>query len=102
VGVRAATYLFAVSIVPIGLSHIVYVDATAGCVPHWLPAHCAWAYITGAGQVASAGNGCDAIEPDCVCHLLDIRGGSMGGAPNMAGERRRQSPAQSAAGRRDQ
>ena len=52
-GVRAATYLFAVSILPIGLSHIVYVDATAGFVPHWLPAHRAWAYITGAGQIAT-------------------------------------------------
>jgi uncharacterized membrane protein len=52
-GVRAARYLFAVSIVPIGLSHIVYVGATAGFVPHWLPAPRAWAYLTGAGQIAS-------------------------------------------------
>ena len=52
-GVRAARYLFAVSIVPIGLSHIVYLDATAGFVPHWLPAPRAWAYLTGAGQIAS-------------------------------------------------
>jgi uncharacterized membrane protein len=52
-GVRAARYLFAISIVPIGLSHIVYVDATAGFVPHWLPAPRAWAYLTGAGQIAS-------------------------------------------------
>ena len=52
-GVQAASYLFAVSIVPIGLSHIVYVDATAGFVPHWLPAPRAWAYLTGAGQIAS-------------------------------------------------
>ena len=29
--------LFALSIVPIGLSHIVYAEATAGYVPHWLP-----------------------------------------------------------------
>jgi len=52
-GIQAARYLFAISIIPIGLSHIVYVDATAGFVPHWLPAHRAWAYITGAGQIAS-------------------------------------------------
>jgi uncharacterized membrane protein YphA (DoxX/SURF4 family) len=39
--------------VPIGLSHIVYVNATAGFVPHWLPGHGAWVYITGAGQIAS-------------------------------------------------
>lgn len=52
-GIRAARILFAISIIPIGLSHIVYVDATAGFVPHWLPFRKGWAYLTGAGQIAS-------------------------------------------------
>jgi uncharacterized membrane protein len=52
-GARMARILFAVSIVPIGLSHLVYVDATAGFVPHWLPVRKGWAYLTGAGQIAS-------------------------------------------------
>jgi uncharacterized membrane protein len=52
-GARMARILFAVSIVPIGLSHLVYVDATAGYVPHWLPFRKGWAYLTGAGQIAS-------------------------------------------------
>lgn len=52
-GVRWARILFALSIVPIGLSHLVYVDATAGYVPHWLPFRKGWAYLTGAGQIAS-------------------------------------------------
>jgi uncharacterized membrane protein len=52
-GVRLARILFALSIVPIGLSHIVYADATAGYVPHWLPFRTGWAYLTGAGQIAS-------------------------------------------------
>lgn len=52
-GVRYARILFALSIIPIGLSHIVYVDATAGYVPHWLPYRTGWAYLTGAGQIAS-------------------------------------------------
>ena len=52
-GVRMARILFAVSIVPIGLSHLVYVDATVGFVPHWLPFGKGWAYLTGAGQIAS-------------------------------------------------
>jgi uncharacterized membrane protein len=51
--VRMARILFAVSIVPIGLSHLVYVDATVGFVPHWLPFRKGWAYLTGAGQIAS-------------------------------------------------
>jgi uncharacterized membrane protein len=52
-GLKMARMLFAISIVPIGLSHIVYVDATAGYVPHWLPYRTGWAYLTGAGQIAS-------------------------------------------------
>jgi uncharacterized membrane protein YphA (DoxX/SURF4 family) len=52
-GVRAARILFALSIIPIGVSHFVYVTATAGMIPAWLPAHTFWAYLTGAGQIAS-------------------------------------------------
>lgn len=52
-GARMARILFAISIVPIGLSHLVYVDATVGYVPHWLPYPKGWAYLTGAGQMAS-------------------------------------------------
>ena len=52
-GIRMARYLFAISIIPIGLSHLVYADITAGFVPHWLPYRVGWAYLTGAGQIAS-------------------------------------------------
>jgi uncharacterized membrane protein len=52
-GVWMARILFAVSVVPIGLSHIFYVKETAGFVPHWLPCRTCWAYLTGAGQIAS-------------------------------------------------
>jgi uncharacterized membrane protein len=52
-GLRAARYLFAVSIIPIGLSHLVYLTVTAGYVPHWLPYRRGWAALTGAGQIAS-------------------------------------------------
>jgi uncharacterized membrane protein len=51
-GIRIARILFAVSLIPIGLSHIVYVQATAGYVPAWLPFRVGWAYLTGAGQIA--------------------------------------------------
>ncbi len=51
--VRIARILFAVSVIPIGLSHIVYPTETAGFVPHWLPYRTGWAYLTGAGQIAS-------------------------------------------------
>lgn len=52
-GARAARFLFAVSIIPIGLSHIVYLQPTTNFVPHWLPYRPGWAILTGAGQMAS-------------------------------------------------
>ena len=52
-GVRIARILFAVSLIPIGLSHIVYVKATADLVPPWLPFRTGWAYLTGAGHIAA-------------------------------------------------
>jgi uncharacterized membrane protein len=130
-GVRAARYLFAISIVPIGLSHIVYVDATAGFVPHWLAAPRAWAYITGAGQIASGLGVLFGVLPRIAAWaeagqitiytllvwlpaLLTAAtrlnrttfaiswifgAAAWVVAQNMAGERRRQSPAQSGARR---
>jgi uncharacterized membrane protein len=52
-GLRIARYLFAVSIIPIGLSHLFYVQQTADYVPAWLPFRPGWAYLTGLGQMAS-------------------------------------------------
>src|SRR6202165_5295173 len=51
-GVRIARMLFAVSLIPIGLSHIVYVKETAELVPAWLPYRVGLATLTGAGQIA--------------------------------------------------
>src|SRR5215467_13574842 len=52
-GLRAARYLFAVSIIPIGLSHLVYLETTASYVPAWLGFRRGWAILTGSGQIAS-------------------------------------------------
>lgn len=51
-GVRAARILFAASLIPIGLSHLMYVKETAAFVPAWLPYRVGWAYLTGVGQMA--------------------------------------------------
>ncbi len=51
-GVRLAKILFGVWLIPIGLSHIVYVKQTVELVPAWLPLRAGWAYLTGAGQIA--------------------------------------------------
>src|ERR1700724_2722031 len=51
-GIRIARMLFAVSLIPIGLSHLVYAKETAELVPAWLPYRVGWATLTGAGQIA--------------------------------------------------
>jgi uncharacterized membrane protein len=50
--IRMARILFAVSLLPIGLSHLIYTKETAELVPAWLPFRVGWAYLTGAGQMA--------------------------------------------------
>ena len=50
--IQLARMLFAVSLIPIGLSHLVYVKETAELVPAWLPYRVGWAYLTGVGQIA--------------------------------------------------
>jgi uncharacterized membrane protein len=51
-GLRVARILFAVSLIPIGLSHLMYTKETAALVPAWLPYRTGWAYLTGVGQMA--------------------------------------------------
>jgi uncharacterized membrane protein len=51
-GVRIARILFAVFVIPIGLSHLFYVKSTADYVPAWLSYRTFWAYLTGVGQMA--------------------------------------------------
>jgi uncharacterized membrane protein len=50
---RIAQMFFALWLIPIGLSHIVYVKATVDLVPAWLPYRQGWAYLTGAGHIAA-------------------------------------------------
>ena len=51
--IRIAQMFFAVWLIPIGLSHMFYVQATADLVPAWLPYRAGWAYLTGAGHIAA-------------------------------------------------
>jgi uncharacterized membrane protein len=50
--IRVARVLFAISLIPIGLSHFMYVKETTGMVPAWIPYRAGWAYLTGTGHIA--------------------------------------------------
>jgi uncharacterized membrane protein len=52
-GIRIAKYLFAVWLIPIGLSHFLYVKETINLIPEWIPFRTFWAYLTGAGHIAA-------------------------------------------------
>lgn len=51
-GVRIAEIVFALAVLPVGLSHIFYAKITASLVPSWLPFRMGFAYLTGVGQMA--------------------------------------------------
>jgi uncharacterized membrane protein len=51
--VRVARYYFALWIIPIGISHMLYLQPTLDLIPPWLPGKPFWAYLTGLGQIAS-------------------------------------------------
>jgi len=51
--IRVARIYFAVWIIPIGLSHLLYVTPSLDLVPGWLPYRLGWVYLTGIGQIAS-------------------------------------------------
>src|SRR5258705_10102337 len=52
-GTRIARLLFALALIPIGLSHFVYAPQTTAFVPAWLPFRAGWAYLTGAAHIAA-------------------------------------------------
>ena len=53
-GLYAARILFGVFLIPIGLSHLMYVKETVALVPEWLPYRVGWTYLTGAGRRRAA------------------------------------------------
>lgn len=52
-GLRAARTLYGLSLIPFGLAHFMYLDATTVLIPNWLPSHAALAYLTGTTFIAA-------------------------------------------------
>lgn len=52
-GVRVARTLFGIGLIPLGIAHFVYLDATAPLVPAWMGWPVFWSYFTGAAFIAA-------------------------------------------------
>lgn len=68
-GTKFGTYLFALALIPIGLSHFVYRNVTIGFVPTWIPYRALWAYLGGAGHIAAGAGVLLGILPRLAARL---------------------------------
>lgn len=77
-GVRIARMLHGISLLPFGLAHFMYLDATTTLIPAWLPFPVAWAYLTGAAFLAAGLAIATGIRARIAAALLTLQLASFG------------------------
>ena len=72
-GLTIARILFGLGLIPIGLAHFLYLEATAPLVPAWMQWPVFWAYFTGAAFIAAGVAIIAGILPRLAATLVTVQ-----------------------------